>query len=185
MNKIIVKAGQKKILPLLWTGNEDELDIKIDLVGEGAEIYAPVLLIGKDNNKLLIKAEIRHLARNTKSKIIIKAALNNKSKVDFDGRVRIEKGAVGSDAWLGAHLLLMSNQATGKAVPNLEILENDVKAGHAATVGKIDEIELFYLMSRGISTDEAKKLIVQGFLLSLIKEFPAKMKKLAESELSL
>jgi Fe-S cluster assembly protein SufD len=92
--------------------------------------------------------------------------------VDFTGLVKIKKGSIGANAWFSANLLLLSKKAKGRAVPSLEILENDIKAGHATTVGKVDDQELFYLMSRGLSKIKARDLIIQGFLSGFLQEFP-------------
>jgi Fe-S cluster assembly protein SufD len=101
--------------------------------------------------------------------VIVKGVLDDSSKVDFEGLTKIDRGAKNSNAWLESRLLLISDKATGRAVPNLEISENEVKAGHAATVGKIDETEIFYLMSRGLPRNQAVKLIVDGFIGDLSK----------------
>lgn len=171
-NMIVVPKGVKKMIPILWTGKENELVYTVILSGKGAEITMPILLLGKETQTVSIAIDIYHQKPETKSLLIAKGALWDKSKVDFNGLVKIEKGAVRSNAWLGANLLLLSKQASGRAVPNLEIEENDVKAGHAATVGKVNETELFYLMSRGLSQQTATNLIVEGFLQSMFKQFP-------------
>jgi Fe-S cluster assembly protein SufD len=172
MKKIIIKENEEKIIPLLWLGKETELAYDIKLAGKGASIKFVGLLLGHENQSLQLSVKVVHQAQNTKSEIIIKSALHDTSKVDIDGLVKIEKGAKGTNAWLAAHLLLLSEKAKGKAIPSLEILENDIKAGHATTVGRINDMEMFYLQSRGLSKDSAKKLIVEGFLNSMITEFP-------------
>jgi Fe-S cluster assembly protein SufD len=177
MNEIIVKENEKLVLPALWTGEEKELVYNISLAGKGASFKFLGLLLGHENQGLKLKITVFHQAENTNSEVIIKSALKDSSSVFFDGLIKIEKGAKGTNAWLAAHLLLLSQTSRGIAVPNLEIIENDIKAGHAATVGRINDLELFYLMSRGLTEESAKSLIVQGFLESIISEFP---KELAE-----
>lgn len=171
---IIVGKDQKKLIPVVWTGNESDMDFNIRLTGVGAEATFLMLLAGTDTKSLNIKTNIFHEKENTTSKAIIKGVLDDASKVDFEGLVKIDHGAKNSNAWLAAHLLLVSDQAGGKAVPNLEISENEVKAGHASTVGKVSDEELFYLMSRGLNKQVSTKLIVQGFLESILTEFPIK-----------
>lgn len=172
MEEIIVKENEELILPALWIGNEKELVYKIILEGKGASVKFLGLLLGKESQSLKLNITVFHKGENTKSEVIIKSALQDTASVYFDGLIKIEKGAKGTNAWLAAHLLLLSPKARGIAVPNLEILENDIKAGHAATVGRINELELFYLMSRGIPEDKAKHLIIGGFLDSILKQFP-------------
>jgi Fe-S cluster assembly protein SufD len=175
MENIIVKENEELVLPALWTGDETELSYTIFLAEKGASVKFFGLLLGQKKQGLKFKITVHHQAENTKSEVIIKSALKDTSSVFFDGLIKIEKGARGTTAWLAAHILLLSSKARGIAVPNLEILENDIKAGHATTVGRINELELFYLMSRGIAEEKAKQLIIEGFLHSLLEQFPKEL----------
>lgn len=184
MEEITLAANQQLVLPLIWFGDKKNISYNIHLDGEGAGILLPAILLGKNNDTLDLQLNIYHNAPNTTSKIIVKGALTDRSFVNFDGLVKIKKGAKTTNAWLGANLLLLSNQAKGRAVPGLEIMENDIKAGHAATVGRVNEIEIFYLMSRGLSENDAKSLIIRGFLESLIRQFPKGDGEKAHHEIS-
>jgi|SRR6185369_5524003 len=185
MNEIIVKENEEKVIPILWIGEETELSYSIKLSERGASIKFVALLLGKETQSLTLKVTVVHQAPETKSNVVIKSALSDSAKVDFDGLVKIEKGAKGTNAWLAAHLLLLSEKAKGRAIPSLEILENDIKAGHATTVGRINDMEMFYLMSRGLKKETAKELIVQGFLQSMIAEFPKELAAKAEKAIVL
>jgi Fe-S cluster assembly protein SufD len=176
MNSLVVKENETLVLPVLWTGEETELSYSIFLSGAGASVKFLGLLLGQENQSVKMHITVIHQAKDTKSEVIIKSALRDTSQVHFDGLIKIEPGAKGTNAWLAAHLLLLSPRTRGSAVPNLEILENDVKAGHATTVGRINELELFYLMSRGLSEEQAKRLIVDGFLQDMLKEFPGALR---------
>lgn len=184
MENIIVKENEALVLPALWTGEEKELVYNITLAGKGASVKFLGLLLGHEDQGVKLKITVFHQAENTKSEVIIKCALRDSSSVFFDGLIKIEPGAKGTNAWLAAHLLLLSEKSRGIAVPNLEILENDIKAGHAATVGRINNLELFYLMSRGLPEDKAKQLIVRGFLESVINQFPKELSDKANSNLN-
>ncbi len=177
VKKIIVKNAEEFFLPLIWTGEENEIKYDIDLNKEGSSIKLLMLIIGSNNNWADVDIKITHKKPNTKSSVIVRGVLNDASRINFNGLVKIDKGSALSNAWLAAHLLLTSDMAKGRAVPSLEILENDVKAGHATTVGKIDESEIFYLMSRGIKEKQAKQIIVQGFLQGLLNDFPQSKEK--------
>ena len=181
MQEIIVKENEELVLPALWIGEETELIYNITLAGKGASVKFLGLLLGKQDQGLKLKITVVHQAENTRSEVIIKSALCDTAHVFFDGLIKIEPGAKGTNAWLAAHLLLLSQKARGIAVPNLEILENDIKAGHAATVGRINDLELFYLMSRGLPEKKAKELIVEGFLQSIIQQFPNNLAKKVEA----
>ncbi len=185
MNEIIVKKNEEKVIPILWTGDETELSYSISLSERGASVKFVALLLGKESQSLTLKVYVSHLAPETKSNVVIKGALTDSAKVDIDGLVKITPGAKGTQAWLAAHLLLLSEKAKGRAIPSLEILENDIKAGHATTVGRINDMEMFYLQSRGLEKSVAKKLIVQGFLQSLLVDFPKKLAEKAENNLLL
>ena len=185
MKRIVVKAHEEKIISLLWIGKETELSYDIRLAGRGASVKFLGLLLGKQQQSLALKVLVTHQAPETKSEVVIKSTLTDSAKVDISGLVKIEPGAVGTNAWLAAHLLLLSEKAKGVAIPSLEILENDIKAGHATTVGRLNDIELFYLMSRGLSRQTAKHLVVQGFLQSMIDQFPPVLAKKAGKEISL
>ncbi len=182
-NDIIIKENEERVLPILWLGNEKELLYDIHLAGNGASVKFLMLLLGGEMDRLDLKANIYHEQPNTRSQVIVRGALSDSAFVNFDGLVKIEPGAKGTNAWLAAHILLLSDKAKGRAVPSLEILENDIKAGHATTVGRVNDLELFYLMSRGLSAATSKRLIVQGFLQSMIAEFPEELSAVARREI--
>ena len=181
--KITVKQNEELTLPVIWTGEEAEINYDISLSQIGAKINFLMLLLGTKENKVKINVHIVHEKPQTVSRVIVKGVLNDSSSVDFDGLVKINKKSKLSNAWLAAHLLLLSDKAKGRAVPSLEILENDIKAGHATTVGKVSEQELFYLMSRGLSEKKATNLIVEGFLKGMLNEFPLELAKKARKSL--
>lgn len=172
MENIIVKQNQHLVLPIIWTGKEKELIHTIRLVGTGAKITLLALLLGKNEDSVDMHTFVIHEGKDTKSEVIIKSALKDRASVNFEGLVKILPGAKGTNAYLSAHILLLSKTARGRAIPSLEIIENDIKAGHGTTVGRVNELELFYLMSRGLSSAKAKALIVEGFLNSIIERFP-------------
>jgi Fe-S cluster assembly protein SufD len=164
VKNIIIKKNENLVLPVIWSGKEKEVNYDIKLTGVNSSLTLLMLLLGKKEDKVKIQVNVDHQVIETKSRIIVKGIVDDSANVDFNGLVRIEKGAKGSNTWLSANLLLLSDSAEGRAVPALEILENDVKAGHATTIGKINDAELFYLMSRGLSKAKATDLIVRGFL---------------------
>jgi Fe-S cluster assembly protein SufD len=184
MQDIIINENEERVLPILWLGEEKELSYDVHLAGNGASVKFLMLLLGREMDRLDIRANIYHEKPNTHSKVIMRGALTDSAFANFDGLIKIEPGAKGTNAWLAAHILLLSNKAKGRAVPNLEIQENDIKAGHATTVGRVNDLELFYIMSRGISEQTAKSLIVQGFLDGMLKEFPSSLSAKVTKELS-
>lgn len=114
-----------------------------------------------------------HNAENAYSNSILKTVLNDKAKNLFDGMIKIMPSGQKANALLVAHSLLLSEDASANNIPNLEIEADDVKATHSATVTNIDEEQLFYLRSRGLSVEEARHAIIKGFLEGVIFKLPS------------
>lgn len=134
-------------------------------ITEPTEIYG--LFIGSGEESRQQELRVVHRKPNLSSLVTVKAVLLDKSQFDFTGTLQIETGAKGTDTYLRADVLMLSDNAHARAVPALEIEETDVKGGHGATVGKLDQDLLFYLTSRGLSRREATTLMVEGFLAGL------------------
>ncbi len=136
-----------------------DLDLHID---EDTDIVAKY--DGRSNSNLKTKINFIHSHRNIKSRILIKAVLKDSSRFDFEGVLKILKGASGTDTYLKVDCLILSDKAYARAVPSLEINENDVKGGHGATIGHIDSEQMYYLTSKGLTPSQAEKEIVKAFL---------------------
>lgn len=165
MKQIILKKDEKKLIPISMVFTETS-DKKLDVIlsGERSEVEIVGLVLGKSEDQKSVEVFITHAAPNTRSNVNVRAVLRGKSKFDFRGNVKIKNGAKGSDAYLRSDALLFDDAKMGDDTPALEILEKDVKAGHAATVGKVDENMMFYLMSRGIGRKQAERMLIEGFI---------------------
>lgn len=104
-----------------------------------------------------------HMAPNGYSDLLYKGALKNESRTVYSGNIRVHEPAAKTDAYQTNRNLVLSDHAKADSKPELEILNNDVKCSHGASVGHINEAEVFYLMTRGISREDAERLIVVGF----------------------
>ncbi|HUH12090.1 MAG TPA: Fe-S cluster assembly protein SufD [Longimicrobiales bacterium] len=104
-----------------------------------------------------------HVSDHASSDLLYKSALYDKGRSVFRGIIKVFKGAQRTDAYQTNRNLLLSDKARADSLPNLEIEADDVRCSHGATVGHLDEEELFYLMSRGLSRSEAERLVVFGF----------------------
>ncbi len=113
-----------------------------------------------------------HLAPDTTSDLLYKGALLDDSRSVWQGMIYVAPGADGTDGYQANRNLILSKKARADSIPGLEILADDVRCTHGATVGKIDEDELFYLLSRGIPKNEAQKLIVTGFFAQIMDRIP-------------
>ena len=115
----------------------------------------------------------RHIGRDTTGNLLSKAALTDRSRVYMKGLATIDKPAHGTDSFLGEFGMLLSKQARSVAIPSLEIDQPDCRrVAHASSVGPIDETQLFYLESRGIDPDDARKFIVLGYLEPVVARVP-------------
>jgi Fe-S cluster assembly protein SufD len=104
-----------------------------------------------------------HVAPNCTSDLLYKGALRDRSRAVYSGWVHVRPGAQKTNAMQTSRNIVLSEHAKADAIPNLEIEANDVRCGHAASVGPVDDETVFYLQSRGIPRAEAERLIVSGF----------------------
>ena len=136
--------------------------------GRGAHSeIAGVVLGGERQRHDLHTAQI-HEAGHSTSSIDIKTVLGGHARCAYTGRIAIDRGAAGSEATQQNRNLLLSNKARASSIPELEILTDDVSCSHGATVSPIDEEQLVYLQSRGLSRQRATQLIVSGFVESTL-----------------
>jgi Fe-S cluster assembly protein SufD len=175
-NRRISLGKNQKMTYVFFAERERKAGCKLtfELNGAGAELKLIGLLIGKAKQQFNFDIDVIHKAKGTKSNLIVKNALFDESSVNFKGNIVIEKSAHLADAYLAHHTLLLSERAFAKSIPALEIMADDVKAGHAATMGKIDNDLIFYLMSRGISRESAIKIFIRGFFENLPDEISDK-----------
>lgn len=166
---IRVEAGQRLtyVVPVLETLLKPR-HRQIILAGEGAEAEVIGLFLGRGDESLQLTIDTIHAAPNTKGNTVFKAVLADKSSLEFNGMIKIESGAQGSNDFLQQDSLLLSENARANSVPGLEIEANDVKASHGATAKPVDPEQKFYLMSRGLSEAQAEAMIVQGFISSVL-----------------
>lgn len=136
---------------------------------ENATLHFYAIMIGREKEKFPMETISLHKARNTRAYYTMRSALFDESEVDYTGNLKIEKDASATDCYLAHHTLMLSKNAKTHTVPCLEIENDDVKAGHAATIGNIDEELSFYLESRGLDKKSAKILLIRNFLESDLK----------------
>jgi Fe-S cluster assembly protein SufD len=113
-----------------------------------------------------------HVAPHASSNLLFKGALDDEARSVFRGLIRVHPRAQRTDAYQTNRNLVLSAKARADSLPNLEIQADDVRCSHAATVGQLDEEEIFYLLSRGIPTSEAVRLVVFGFFAEVLDQLP-------------
>ncbi|BDH62746.1 FeS cluster assembly protein SufB [Lysinibacillus sp. PLM2] len=142
------------------------------LKGEGARGMTLSIAIAGKGQHQDAGAKMIHLAPNTSSTIVSKSISKQGGKVTYRGIVRFGKKATGARSNIECDTLILDNQSTSDTIPYNEILNDNVSLEHEAKVSKVSEEQLFYLMSRGISEQEATEMIVMGFIEPFTKELP-------------
>lgn len=142
------------------------------LMGEGA--HGEVLSIAFANTGQILDAGAKmvHVAPNTTSLITSKSISKGGGRAIYRGLVRVEEGAEGSKAFVRCDALLLDEDSRSDTYPSMEIEESNIDIGHEATVSKVGEDQLFYLMSRGLSEEQATAMVVAGFIEPIVKELP-------------
>ena len=152
----------------------DEADVYHDntthILGDGSEANLKIVTLGVKEQKTYFNSEVVNQGLNSKGDILQHGVLLDKSHIVFNGIGFIVKGATGSNAYQSSRMLTLSSDAKADANPMLLIDENDVMAGHGASLGRIDEEQLYYLQSRGLTRKESSRLLVHGFLSPVITE---------------
>jgi len=157
------RDSEVRTLAVGFGGSLARTEAETVLEGEGASSETLGLFFADGRQHFDYRAEQDHTAPRTTSDLLHKGALRDESRAVFSGWVHVRPGAQKTDAMQTSRNILLSDRAKADAVPNLEIETNDVRCGHAASVGPVEDDTLFYLMSRGISRKEAERLIVLGF----------------------
>jgi len=137
--------------------------IQNDLAGPGATSRVTGAYFADGKQHLDYDTFQEHIAPNTTSDFAFKGALRDEARTVWRGMIRVEEGAQKTNAYQENRNLLLSKTAHADSIPGLEILANDVRCTHGATLGQVDREQLFYLMSRGLPHAEAERLIVRGF----------------------
>ena len=143
------------------------------LSGDRSSVRQVEIVFGSDQQLFDLTSYTTHVGRDTTGDLLSKAALLEKSRTYLKGLIVIEKSAHGTDSFLGEFGMNLSKDARSVAIPSLEIDQPDCRrAAHSSSVGPVDEGQLFYLESRGIPPDEARKFVVLGFLEPVVARVP-------------
>jgi Fe-S cluster assembly protein SufD len=145
---------------------------ELDLAGEGAQGRMSGFYFTDGNQHLDHDTQQNHLAPHTTSDLLFKGALKGKSRSVWQGMIYVAPGAQKTDGYQANRNLVLSDAARADSIPGLEILADDVRCTHGATVGKLEQEPLFYLKSRGIPQAEAEKMVVEGFFDPIFQRIP-------------
>lgn len=142
------------------------------LMGNGSITNPRTVTVGRGKQTQNFTTTTRHYGLDTDGVISQRGVLNEKTTAIYNAIGKIEDGATRANAEQESRVLMLSKGARGDANPILLIDEDDVTAGHAASVGRVDDMQLYYMQSRGISRKEAERLIIHGFLAPVVNELP-------------
>jgi Fe-S cluster assembly protein SufD len=145
-----------------------KIRIQNDLAGPGATSRVTGAYFADGEQHLDYDTFQEHIAPNTTSDFAFKGALRDTASTVWRGMIRVEPDAQKTNAYQENRNLLLSDKAHADAIPGLEILANDVRCTHAATLGRVDREQLFYLMARGLPRADAERLIVRGFFQDIL-----------------
>ena len=142
------------------------------LKGDGASSEFTGITFASSGQELDTGTKVIHAAPNTSSTINSKSISRDGGKAIYRGVVRITPNAVNSKSTVSCESLMLDNKSISDTIPVVQIENDEVDIGHEAKIGRISDDAIFYLMSRGLSEDEAKKMIVRGFVEPISKELP-------------
>ncbi|RSK29430.1 Fe-S cluster assembly protein SufD [Bacillus sp. HMF5848] len=143
-----------------------------NLIGDGSFGDTKTVVVGTGDQTQNFTTKVVHFGKHSEGYILKHGVMKDNATSIFNGIGKIEHGATKSNAEQESRVLMLSEKARGDANPILLIEEDDVTAGHAASVGRVDPIQLYYMMSRGVSRTEAERLIIHGFLAPVVEQLP-------------
>jgi Fe-S cluster assembly protein SufD len=147
-------------------------DTRSVLQGNGSVSDTKAIAVGTGSQRMSLTTSASHFGKASESDMVTRAVMKDEATAIINGITKIEHGATKANGQQTERVLMLSPKARGDANPILLIDEDDVKAGHAASVGQVNPEQVYYLMSRGISRKEAERLIIHGFLDPVVSEIP-------------
>ena len=165
MTRYTVGAGEKLSLTfVVLPGESRDIDVAVDLVGEGAEAELKGLYLCGGDERVNFRILVHHRVPGCVSHQLFNGIAGGSSRVTFEGRIVVAPDAQKTEAYQENHNILLSESARVETTPQLEIYADDVKCSHGATIGRLDEDAQFYMRSRGVPEQEARVLQMLSFL---------------------
>ncbi len=168
----IERGGELQWIQTFLGGRTTKTNSYFQLVGAGAKAYVHGFMFGDQRQHFDLHTLQKHLAEQTTSDLFIKCALKDRARSVYQGMIQVARGAQRTDAYQANRNLLLSDTARADSIPGLEILANDVRCTHGATVGTVDEEQMYYLMTRGLPRGDAQRLVVEGFFAPVLDRIP-------------
>ncbi len=168
----IERGGELQWIQTFLGGRMTKTNSYFQLVGAGAKAYVHGFMFGDQRQHFDLHTLQKHLAEQTTSDLHIRSALKDRSRSVYQGMIQVAAGAQRTDAYQANRNLLLSGTARADSIPGLEILANDVRCTHGATVGTVDAEQMYYLMTRGLPRNDAQRLVVEGFFAPVLDRIP-------------
>ena len=168
----VQRDGELQWIQNLLGGRMTKTNSYFDLAGPGAQVFVHGFMFGDQRQHFHLHTLQRHLVDHCTSDLLIKGCLKDHARSVYQGLIQVSEGAQRTDAYQANRNLLLSETARADSIPGLEILANDVRCTHGATIGQVDEEQLYYLMARGLHRRDAQRLIVEGFFAPVLDRIP-------------
>lgn len=168
LQEIAVSDASVEVIIVMAQSTDATVKLEIERTGSVGKILG--VIIGSDKSTIRLKTDQHHKVGKCTSNLLIKSVLSDSSTFFFEGRIRVEPGAQKTDAYQRNENLLLDLGSRAESKPILEIEANDVRCTHAATVQPIPKEQVWYLQTRGIEEREAKKLLINGFVQTVLNE---------------
>ena len=173
--KIVLGAGESlKVTFVALPGVDSDLALTVELTGEGAELDAAGLFVCRADEHVSIRMNVRHLAGGCRSNQLFRGVADGRSQVQFNGLIYVQQDAQKTEAHQSCNSLLLNEGARVQTEPQLEIYADDVVCSHGAAIGYLSADEMFYMRSRGIPEEEARRLQILSFLSPVLSRLPDK-----------
>jgi len=169
----IARDGSLDWVALGFGSTNGRVRMETKLAGQGAEARVTGAYASHGRQHIDFDTTQEHAAPHTTSDLAFRGVLQGRSTAVWKGNIIVDPGAQKTDAFQESRNLLISKRAHADAIPGLEIQANDVRCTHAAAVAQVDPEQLFYLRSRGLREEVAKRLVIEGFLAALVERFEA------------
>jgi Fe-S cluster assembly protein SufD len=170
---VLARDASLEWLALGFGSARGKVRMETKLAGPGSSAKVTGAYAGAGTQHLDFDTRQEHAAENTTSDLAFRGVLADRASAVWRGMIRVDRGAQQTDAFQESRNLLLSSQAHADAIPGLEIEANDVRCTHAAAVAQVDREQLYYLRARGLPEEQAKRLIIDGFMQELAERTPA------------
>ena len=168
----VARGAELQWIQTVLGGRMVKTNSYFNLVGPGGQAYVHGFMFGDGRQQFHLHTLQRHLADHCTSDLLIKGCLKDRARSVYQGLIQVAEGAQRTDAYQANRNLVLSDTARADSIPGLEILANDVRCTHGATIGSVDPEQMYYLMARGLPRNQAQRLIVEGFFAPVIDRIP-------------